>query len=38
MESFNRQLRKVTRAKSVFPTDDSLLKKLYLAMINITKK
>ena len=38
MESFNRQLRKVTKAKSVFPTDDSLLKKLYLAMINITKK
>ena len=26
IEGFNRQLRKVTRAKSVFPTDDSLLK------------
>ena len=32
------QLRKVTRAKSVFPTDDSLLKMLYLAMMDITKK
>ena len=35
---FNRQLRKVTKNKSVFPTDDSLLKMLYLAMIDITKK
>ena len=26
IEGFNRQLRKVTKAKSVFPTDDSLLK------------
>ena len=32
------QLRKVTKAKSVFPTDDSLLKMLYLAMMDITKK
>ena len=38
MEGFNRQLRKVTKAKSVFPTDDSLLKMLYLAMMDITKK
>ena len=37
IEGFNRQLRKVTRAKSVFPTDDSLLKMLYLAMMDITK-
>ena len=29
MEGFNRQLRKATKAKSVFPTDDSLLKILY---------
>ena len=27
IEGFNRQLRKVTKAKSVFPTDDSLLKR-----------
>lgn len=32
------QLRKVTKSKSVFPTDDSLLKMLYLAMMDITKK
>jgi len=28
----------VTKAKSVFPTDDSLFKMLYLAMKDITKK
>lgn len=38
IEGFNRQLRKVTKAKSVFPTDDSLFKMLYLAMMDITKK
>jgi len=38
IENFNRQLRKVTKSKSVFPTDDSLLKMLYLAMMDITKK
>ena len=38
IEGFNRQLRKVTKSKSVFPTDDSLFKMLYLAMMDITKK
>ena len=38
IEGFNRQLRKVTKAKSVFPTDDSLPKGLYLAMTDITRK
>ena len=38
IEGFNRQLRKVTKNKGVFPTDDSLLKMLYLAMMDITKK
>ena len=38
IEGFNRQLRKVTKAKTIFPTDDSLLKMLYLAMMDITKK
>ena len=38
IEGFNRQLRKVTKSKSVFQTDDSLLKMLYLAMMDITKK
>ena len=38
IEGFNRQLRKVTKSRTVFPTDDSLLKMLYLAMTDITKK
>lgn len=38
IEGFNRQLKKVTKSKSVFPTDDSLFKMLYLAMKDITKK
>ena len=38
IENFNRGLRKVTKSKSVFPTDDALLKMLYLAMVDITKK
>lgn len=38
IEGFNRQLRKVTKAKSVFPTDENLFKMLYLAMMDITKK
>ena len=38
MENFNRQLRKVTKAKTIFPTDDALFKMLYLAMTDITKK
>ena len=38
IEGFNRQLRKVTKTRSVFPTDDSLFKMLYLAMVDITQK
>lgn len=38
IENFNRQLRKVTKARTIFPTDDSLFKILYLAMMDITKK
>lgn len=38
IEGFNRQLRKVTKAKTVFPSDESLLKMLYLATMDITKK
>ncbi len=38
IEGFNRQLRKVTKSKTVFPTDDSLLRMLYLATVDITKK
>lgn len=38
IENFNRQLRKVTKSKAVFPNDDSLLKMLYLAQSDITRK
>ena len=38
IEGFNRQLRKVTKSKTVFPSNDSLLKMLYLATMDITKK
>jgi len=38
IENFNRQLRKVTKSRTIFPTDDSLFKMLYLAMIDITRK
>lgn len=38
LESVNRQFRKVTKSKSVFPTDISLEKMLYLAGQNIMKK
>lgn len=38
IESLNRQFRKYTKTKSVFPTDESLMKCLYLSVRNITKK
>lgn len=38
IENFNRQLRKVTKSRTVFPTDDALFKLLYLAMMDITEK
>lgn len=38
IEGLNRQFRKVTKTKSVFPNDDSLRKMLYLASNNIVKK
>lgn len=38
LEGFNRQLRKVTKTKTVFPNDDAVLKAMYLATIDITKK
>lgn len=38
IESLNRSYRKYTKTKSVFPSDESLLKCLYLATQNITKK
>jgi transposase-like protein len=38
IESVNSQLKKVSRSKAVFPTDDSLQKVLYLASKNMLKK
>jgi len=36
--SFHRQLRKVTKSKSIFPNDQALLKMLYMATIDATGK
>ena len=38
IESLNAQLRKVTRKRGAFPTDDSVRKVLYLAIIRASKK
>lgn len=38
IENFNRGLRKVTKAKSAYPSDTALLKSLYLAINDITAK
>lgn len=38
IEALNRQYRKVTKTKSVFPSDQSLEKMLYLDSENIIKK
>jgi transposase-like protein len=38
IEGLNRQFRKVTKTKSVFPSDSSLEKMLYLASMNVMKK
>jgi transposase-like protein len=38
IESFHRQLRKVTKGKGLFPTDESLLKMLYLVTCDVTRR
>jgi len=38
VEGFNRQLRKVTKSKTVFPNDQALLKMIFLASRNIMQK
>ena len=38
IENFNRQLRKVTKTRTIFPSDDALFKLLYLATMDITEK
>ncbi len=37
-ESYHRQLRKVTKSKSIFPNDKALLKMLYLATMDASEK
>ncbi|EOI53640.1 IS256 family transposase [Enterococcus gilvus] len=38
IEGFHRQLRKPTKSKSIFPSDESLLKMFYLVTMDVTKK
>jgi len=38
IESVNYQLRKVTKARGHFPTDDAVVKLLWLAIVNIEDK
>ncbi len=38
IENFNRQLRKVTKTKSAFVSDDALMKLLYLTTMQIVDK
>lgn len=38
IENYHRQLRKVTKGKSLFPTDEALLKMLYLVTQNVMLK
>lgn len=38
LEGFNRQLRKYTKIRTVFPTDESLRKSLYLSTMKIIEK
>jgi putative transposase len=38
IESYNRQLRKVTKGKSIFPSDEALIKMLYLATMDVNRK
>lgn len=38
IEGFHRQVRKVTKTKGVFPSDEALLKLVFLAYRNISKK
>ena len=38
IENFNRQLRKVTKNKTIFPNDYALQKSLYLAMVDASSK
>ena len=38
VEALHRQIRKTTKTKGVFPTDDSLIKMLYLTISKLDEK
>ena len=38
VESYHRMVRKFTKSKAVFPTDDSIRKVIYMSVMEITKK
>jgi putative transposase len=38
VEGFHRMLRKYTKTKTVYPTDDAVRKSVYLSIQEITKK
>ena len=38
MENLNRKMRKITKNKGVFPTDDSLFKMLYLGTMDVSQR
>ncbi len=38
IKGYHRQLRKVTKGKSIFPSDEALTKMLYLATMEVTRK
>jgi transposase-like protein len=38
IEGYHRQLRKVTKTKSAYPTDEALKKIIYLATVEASKK
>ncbi|MDE6596616.1 MAG: IS256 family transposase [Oscillospiraceae bacterium] len=38
VEGYHRMVRKFTKSKAIFPTDDSIRKAIYMSVINISKK
>jgi putative transposase len=38
VEGFHRMLRKYTKTRTLFPTDDSLIKSIYMSILEIHKK
>ncbi len=38
MEAYHRMVRKFTKAKAIFPTDDAIRKVVFLSVKEITKK